>query len=239
MKNIIALQTARAGSKSIIKKNIIKIRNKPLFLYPLIAANKCKLINKVYCSTDDKVIKKYSQKFNYKIIDRPKSLSGDKANHLTVMRHAIKVIEKKNKRKIDIIIILLGNAIGLDNKTLTEAIKLLKNNDCVASVSQFNMFNPYRAFIKKKLLRTFLPQKLMKNKNNTNDKNTLGNIYFCNGNFWVCKRENFFMKKKTKQFPWMGNKIVPYIQNTFLELDSKWQLDYVKKSLSLFKGKIK
>ena len=129
MKNIVALQTARTGSKSIIGKNIIRVNNKPLFLYPLIAAKKCRLIDKIYCSTDDKVIKNYSKKFKYLVIDRPRLLCGDKANHLSVMKHAIKIIEKKEKKKIDIIVILLGNAVGLDGKTLAEAIKLLKNND--------------------------------------------------------------------------------------------------------------
>lgn len=240
MKNIIAIQTARANSISIKKKNLIKVNGIPIFLRSILAAKKCKLIKDVYCSTDDKYIIGNSTKFNYKVIKRPKRLAGSNSSHLEVMQHAIKTIEKKKKFKIDIIVMLLGNSVGPSAKSLEEAIKKLKQNDCVASVSKFNMFNPLRALkIKKNKLKTFIPQEKISNKKNLNEKNVLGDIFFCNGNFWICKRKNFFQKKKSKPLPWMGKKIIPYKQRTFLELDNSWQIDYVKNSYKISQRSIK
>ena len=61
-KNIVALQTARAGSKSIPKKNLLEVDGHPLFAHSTRAAVGCELINSVWCSTDDAVIKSYSDK---------------------------------------------------------------------------------------------------------------------------------------------------------------------------------
>jgi CMP-N-acetylneuraminic acid synthetase len=234
MYNIIAIQTARANSQSIKKKNLLKVNGVPLFLRNILEAKKCNLILDVYCTTDDKFIIRNSKKFNYKIIKRPKKLAGPKASHIKVMQHAINFIEKQKKIKIDIVVILLGNTIGASSKILKEAIKKIKRNDCVASVSKFNMFNPLRAFkINKNKLKTIIPQNKIANVKNSNDKNVLGDVYFCNGNFWICKRKNFFEKRKSKPLPWMGKNIIPFKQNVFLELDDIWQIDYVKNSYKI------
>ena len=55
---IVALMMGRAGSKGLKNKNLIKIKGKRLFEYPLIAATKSKLISKIFISTDCPVIKK-------------------------------------------------------------------------------------------------------------------------------------------------------------------------------------
>ena len=81
MKKIIAIQTARAGSKSVKKKNLIRINGTPIFLHSLKSAIDCKMINRVVCSTNDKEIIRLSRKYKYNIIERPKFLSGDRASH--------------------------------------------------------------------------------------------------------------------------------------------------------------
>jgi N-acylneuraminate cytidylyltransferase len=242
---IIAIQTARANSKSVKKKNLIKINGEPIFLKNLKSALNSKKIDKVVCSTDDKYIIKLSQKYKYDIVERPKYLRGDKASHFETIKHALLKSEKKYNIKFDIIILLLGNAAGNSAKVLNQAINKLKDNDCVVSVSKFNMFNPFRAFYitnKKKLVSIIdIPKYKKLNKiQNKNDKNAFGDIYFFNGSFFVFKRSNFFIKSKQKPpFTWMGKNIVPFKQKTFFEIDDNWQIDIVKKMSRDFKGEIK
>jgi CMP-N,N'-diacetyllegionaminic acid synthase len=81
-KNIVALQTARAGSKSIPKKNLLEVDGHPLFAHSTRAAVGCELINSVWCSTDDSVIKSYHDFYDFTVIDRPPELSGDTDSHL-------------------------------------------------------------------------------------------------------------------------------------------------------------
>ena len=57
----IAIMIGRAGSKGFPGKNIKKINNKRLCEYPLIAAKKSKLIDKIYVSTDCKIISKIAK----------------------------------------------------------------------------------------------------------------------------------------------------------------------------------
>lgn len=236
---IVALQTARAGSKSIPKKNLLEIAGHPLFAHSIIAASNSKMIDSVWCSTDDDAIKNLSNVYNFNVIDRPSYLSGDNDSHLEVIRHGVNSIESQIGKQ-DIVVLLLGNVIGLDSEALTEAIEMLEQYDSVVSVSKLNMFNPFRAMKvnAEGKLETYLPQEQISSTLQTNDKNSAGDIYFCNGNFWIMRRDVIFRENNKFPFQWLGNNIRPYIQNVFLELDADWQIDYVRASLDLTKGKI-
>ena len=236
---ITALQTARAGSKSIPKKNLLEINGDPLFAHSIKAAINCSLINSVWCSTDDEVIKSLSKTYNFNVIDRPKNLCGDNDSHLDAMRHGVTIIED-NIGKQDVIVLLLGNVSGIDSKCLTEAITMLEDYDSIVSVSKQNMYNPFRAMkIIDDELDTYIPQQQIKNSSiPINEKNSAGDIYYCNGNFWITKRDVLFQDDNKLPYQWLGKRIRPYIQDVFLELDAPWQRDYVEKSSKHFKGKL-
>jgi len=236
---IVALQTARAGSKSIPKKNLLEIGGHPLFAHSIIAATGSNIIQHVYCSTDDTVIMDLSKHYNFNVINRPPELCLDNCSHLEAIRHGVNEIEK-DLGKQDIVVLLLGNVTGIDSAALDEAIDMLGDNDSVVSVSEMNMFNPFRAHkIIDGLLDTWIDQDLIRSDTKVNDKNSAGNIYYCNGNFWVMRRNVLFDNDNNLPFEWLGKKIVPYIQNVFQELDAPWQLDYVEQSINTFKGRIK
>lgn len=234
--NIVALQTARAGSKSIPKKNLLEVDGHPLFAHSTRAAVDCKLINSVWCSTDDDVIKSYSDFYDFTVIDRPAELSGDTDSHLEVIRHGVRHIEEIVGQQ-DVVVLLLGNVTGIDSSSLTEAIEMLEDYDSVVSVSKLNMFNPYRAMtIADGLLQTFISQQDIKTSTQANDKNSAGDIYYVNGNFWVMRRDVIFREDNNLPFQWLGKRIRPFVQDVFLELDAAWQLDYVRQSSRYNKG---
>jgi CMP-N-acetylneuraminic acid synthetase len=236
---IVALQTARAGSKSIPKKNLLEINGHPLFAHSILAANDSNSIQQVYCSTDDTVIKSLSKQYDFRVINRPAELCLDDCSHLDAIRHGVIEIEKELGKQ-DVVVLLLGNVIGIDSSALDDAIGMLGNNDSVVSVSEMNMFNPFRAHkIVNGLLETWIAQDLICSDKLVNDKNSAGSIYYCNGNFWVMRRDALFEDGNNLPFEWLGKKIVPYIQNTFQELDAPWQLDYLEQSIKYFKGRIK
>ena len=229
--NIYALQTARAGSKSVPDKNIKKIQGKPLYLHNILHASKCSLIKKVYCSTDCPTIKKGSSQYDFEIIDRPEHLCGDNASHRDTLEHGLLEIEKRNNETVDALVVLLGNSLSAFTEDLNEAINILDDNtDGVMSVSEFNMFNCFRAYKKSgEYLDTFVPQKFIKEnavKKNINDKTSSGDTYFFNGSFWVCRREYITHKKGLEPFNWLGNKIKPLVQDTHMEIDAEWQLKF-------------
>tara|TARA_Y100000589_G_scaffold56171_1_gene46535 strand:+ start:1697 stop:2416 length:720 start_codon:yes stop_codon:yes gene_type:complete len=228
----IALSTARKGSKSVPNKNVMMVDGHPLFAHNIMASNSCSAIQKTFCSTDDEKIKNLSSKYSFDIIDRPEKLSGDDSSHLETIRHGILEIERQMGR-IDVCVILLGNSAGTTSEDLENSIDMLEGYDSVVSVSKFNMFNPTRAWEinDKDELKTILSQEDLHKKTSgklSNDKNSIGDVYFFNGNFQVIKRDIIFKDDNDLPFPWLGKKIRPAIQDVFMELDAKWQIPLVK-----------
>ena len=86
---------ARKGSKRIKNKNIKLFCGKPIIYYPLKLSIKSKLFDKIIVSTDSKIIENISKKFGADlVIQRPKNISGDKTNTATIIRHAIRYLNK-------------------------------------------------------------------------------------------------------------------------------------------------
>jgi len=228
MLNIFALQTARAGSKSVPDKNIMIVDGKPLYQHNFDYAKKSKYIEQVFISTDSSFI--YDNTPSEHIIKRPENLCTDSAKHEDAMRHGIQYIENKTGKIVDYLVVLLGNSKGAYTEDLDKAIKFLIENpsyDSCESVSVFNMFNPYRAFkIENQTIQTVMDQQTIKaQKNlNINDKNSAGDIYFFNGSFFISKREAIINSNGMLPFTWMGNKIYPFVQNEpLMEVDAQWQ----------------
>ena len=93
-KKIIALMIGKKTSFGIPGKNIFKIHKKHLFEFPLISAKKSGIIDKLYISTDCPKIKKYSKKYNPKIISRPKRIQNPNTLTEDVLQHAHNEIKK-------------------------------------------------------------------------------------------------------------------------------------------------
>lgn len=233
--SIAVLQTARSGSKSVLNKNIEMISGKPLFRHPLDKSLESNLIDHWFVSTDCPTIKQNItslQDNRVNIINRPEYLSQDTSPHHDVMIHAIEEIESKIKNKLNIVVILLGNSLGSSADSLDWCIRKMNQNqsiDSIQSVCKFNMFNPYRAFSvdeKTGLLNNVVR---LPNVANSNDKNFAGDMFFFNGSFWICRRDIITGKKGLNPFPWLGFNILPYVEETKMEVDAPWQMEFVKK----------
>ena len=95
---IVALQTARAGSKSVPNKNITDVGGHPLFYHNIVSCLGAKSIEKVFISTNCEFIKNYELPNGIEIIHRPDHLCGDDSSHKETMKHGIEArlcIQKK------------------------------------------------------------------------------------------------------------------------------------------------
>ena len=228
---IVAIQTARKGSKSVVNKNILPVLEKPLFLHSINNANSASSVQKVFCTTDCGVIKSYSRDNSFEVIDRPKELSGDKASHHDTMIHAIHEVEEREGSKLDLVLFLLGNTISPKGEWLDACIyKMISDPkiDSVQSVSKFNMFNPYRAFriTDEDRLKTIVNSESIEN---SNDKDAAGDVWFNNGSFFICRRDIVISKRGSSPFPWLGYNILPFRESVKMEVDAPWQLDWLRK----------
>lgn len=147
---IIALITARGGSKGLPRKNILPLLGKPLISWTIESALKCSdCIDKVLLSTEDSEIADVGKKFGAEIINRPPELASDNSSSLDVIQHAIEWCETK-KYEADVMILLQPTSPLRNNMHIDEAISLYlsKNAQFVVSVFEPNP-SPIKAYIQK------------------------------------------------------------------------------------------
>lgn len=91
----IAVIPARGGSKRIQRKNIKIFNGKPMIAWAIQIAQKSKLFDKIFVSTDDDEIKNISEQYGAIVpFIRPPEISDDKTPTVPVISHAINEIER-------------------------------------------------------------------------------------------------------------------------------------------------
>ncbi len=87
---IVCIVPARSGSKSIKHKNIVKLKNHPLFMYSIAAAKLSKKIDQIIFSTDDKEYKNIAESYGLEVpFLRPESFSTDLSTDRDFLLHAM------------------------------------------------------------------------------------------------------------------------------------------------------
>ena len=235
---IVALMMGRAGSKGFKNKNLLKINNKYLCEYPLLAAYKSKLVDKIFVSTDCPKIKKISKKYNSVIISRPKHLCTASALGEKVYEHGFQFIKKelkKNGKNIKLVVLLMANAGTINTALIDRGIKILIKNkkiDSAVSTSIYNMWSPLRArkLNSKGLLVPFVPFKSFGNPKTLNcDRDSQGNVYYADMSVSVV-RPKCLENINSGLLPqkWMGKKIAPIKSEAGFDLDFEWQVPQLK-----------
>jgi len=90
---ILGIIPARGGSKGIPRKNIKKLRNKPLIQWSIEAARESKLLDRFIVSTDDREIASISSDLGAEVLDRPSELSTDSATTVSVLKSVLDHID--------------------------------------------------------------------------------------------------------------------------------------------------
>jgi|SRR3989344_1618546 len=120
-----ALIPARGGSKSIPRKNLALIGDKPLIFYILETAKNSN-IDRVFVSTEDSEIKEVASNLGVEVIDRPKELSTNKTPTLPVLQHFLKDLRLKGV-DLDYLVLLYPTSPLLTVETLNKAVDAIKN----------------------------------------------------------------------------------------------------------------
>jgi N-acylneuraminate cytidylyltransferase len=122
----IAIIPARGGSKRLPNKNIMSLGGIPLIAHSILYALKNKaIIDEIYVSTDDEVIKKIALEYGAQVIDRPESLSGDLEPTVTALQH---VLESLNFEVKNVVLLQPTNPLR-DEKLLQEAFEIYQSGN--------------------------------------------------------------------------------------------------------------
>ena len=127
----ICIIPARGGSKRIKRKNIKNFCDKPIISYPINAAFKSKIFDKVIVSTDDIEISKYALEYGADVpFLRPYELSDDYTSTIEVIKHTINFLQKNNK--LNLVCCLYPTAAFVKSSDLIEAANIFrKHSDSV------------------------------------------------------------------------------------------------------------
>ena len=126
--SILAIITARGGSKRIPRKNIKDFMGKPMIAYAISAALESKIFDEIMVSTDDDEIAQISQKFGAKIpFMRSEKTANDFATTYDVL---VEVIQKYKElgKEFDEICCIYPCVPFLNGEILKEAYIKFKNS---------------------------------------------------------------------------------------------------------------
>lgn len=226
-KTVLSIITARAGSKGLKNKNLKKLNNIPLFLWPINSSLKSKIIDQTVITTDSKEILKYP--INKKVIKikRPKKISGDKSSSIDALLHVIKELKKKDKY-FDYLILLEPTSPLTNEKDIDYCLKKLINKKKVSSLLSIQKViysHPAYMYSKKKgyLYKRFPNE-------TKNRRQDLDNLFCLDGSLYISKINELI---KFKSF--VGGKVIGVEFNKIknFEIDDKIDLKILNKIFKL------
>jgi CMP-N,N'-diacetyllegionaminic acid synthase len=190
--NILVVIPARGGSKGIPGKNIISFAGKPLICYTIEAALKSKYLRRVIVSTDDSEIAKIAKDCGAEVpFIRPPNLSQDDTPSVSVVKHAVNIIEESQSCLFDFVVLLQPTSPLRDERYIDLAIeKMLETRaDSVISVCKVKQ-HPFWNFVAQDdRLYSLLP-----NCDKSFQRQELLQTYAPNGAVYVVRRSVLFVE---------------------------------------------
>ena len=208
----VAIITARAGSKSIINKNVYEVEGKPLVYYPIKASKDALKIDKVYVSTDGAEIAAASTKYGAEIIQRPDELGGDSINHGDVIKHAVEYVDAHEKNLANVVL-LLGNTVMIDGKIIDHCLTQLDEQpdlDSCMTVWEAQDDHPLRAMSINEA--GILEPYGDKNRNVSTERQSYPKAYYYDQGVWAFRKQTVQSKDGVSPWWWMGKKSLPIIR---------------------------
>ncbi len=188
---VLAVISARGGSKGVPRKNIRDFGGIPLIGHMFLKAKNCPEINKVICSTDDSEIASIAKNFGIDVpFLRPKELSNDRAPLISSTKHAMLTMDDLGYRS-DIIVQLSPTCPFLKTESISKSIKYVSVNNCECAVSlkKIEHEHPYRA---RKILKDNYFENFVKDVNvedkRYHSRQDLPTLYTTSGALYTRKR---------------------------------------------------
>jgi N-acylneuraminate cytidylyltransferase len=125
---VLALIPARGGSKSVPRKNLLRVAGKPLIAYSIGHAKACSLVTRTIVSTDDPEIAEVARSFGAEVpFVRPAEFASDTATDLQVFRHALEWLGERGYRP-DLVVHLRPTGPVRDIGLIEHAIGLMSRH---------------------------------------------------------------------------------------------------------------
>ena len=187
-KKILAVITARGGSKTLPKKNILDFNGKPLIFWTIDVAQKSKYIDRTILSTDSQEIVETARLFNCEVpFLRPPEYATDTSSSVEVILHALSIVEG-----FDYFVLLQPTSPLRNSNDIDNCIELCLNSNAFSSVSVCLMEKPlnYVCSLDDNRINFIVSNNLISRRQDA-FKN-----YVLNGAIYVVNIESFLKQKK-------------------------------------------
>lgn len=220
-----AIVTARAGSKSIVDKNVHPVRGRPLVAYPILAARAAVRVDRVFVSTDGEAIALASTEAGATVIERPEELGGDSVNHGEVIRHAVRWVDEKHP-ELENVVLLLGNTVMVDGELIDRCLAMLDERpdvDSVMTVWEAADDHPLRALEidADGLLRPFGDP----GRQVSTERQSYPAAYYYDQGVWAFRKTCVERRDGPNPWWWMGARCAPVVRNWVTGRDVHTRLD--------------
>tara|TARA_B100001123_G_C15331906_1_gene1031483 strand:+ start:703 stop:1431 length:729 start_codon:yes stop_codon:yes gene_type:complete len=184
---------ARKGSKSIIRKNLKPILNKPLLQYTIEAAKSSKKLDYCILSSDDQDAIDLAIKNG---IDapfiRPSNLSDDNANSEEVVLHALQWFDKSHNESLKALVLLQPTTPFRTSEDIDNAIEKYENSGKDSLMSVCEVINHPSDCIT--INNNEEIEKVMPIQSPGNQRQNFKKVYFMDGSIYITSVKRFRKK---------------------------------------------
>ena len=215
--SLIAIITARGGSKRIPKKNIKQFLGKPIIAYSIEAAIKSRLFDEIMVSTDSEEIAEIAKQYGASVpFMRSEKTSNDYAGTTDVL---IEVLDeyKKQGKEFDAFCCIYPTAPFITVKKIRDSFKLLNDKNTYNVVPMVSFSFPIQRGMRKKgnFLFPVFPKDIDKRSQD------LEVVYHDCGQFYWCKTIPFLANQNI-----LSNHTAPFIVSEMEVQDIDNQTDW-------------
>ena len=221
---IVALVCGRSEEKPFRGRNTFPLLDRPLMLYPILAAQNSINVTQVYLTTDDPGMMRIASHAGAEIIERPRELASGSTTIETVIEHGYREIVRRSNDNLDALVILIANAPTVTNGLIDQGVEMLMKRpelDAVMSVSLHNEYQPHYALA---LGQNGLLEPLIEY-----EAKERSDAYFPDSLLWVLRPEKFFNRNRSSINPnWIVNvadqKIAALVHEGYGDVDHAYQI---------------
>ena len=220
--NVLGLIPARAGSKSIPKKNLVDLGGRPLIAWTIEAAVNSSL-SKVIVSTDSIEIAAACKSLGAEVpFMRPEKISKDDSLSIDVVIHALDTLEED----FDSVMLLQPTSPFRSVSDINNAIQLLAEADSVISVEAAEGMHPARM----KFVNTdgYLVDPLFAEEVENMPRQQLSPLYIRNGAIYLTKIDSI----RQRTFKGAKSRALIMPSSRSINIDSEFDLQIARALLA-------
>jgi CMP-N,N'-diacetyllegionaminic acid synthase len=230
MAGILALITARGGSKGVLRKNILRVGGRPLIGWTIMAARRAArllgdksgdwAIDRIMVSTDSQEIRDISIEQGAEApFLRPAHVAQDDSSHIATVRHSLEWLDQNKKYRPEWVLLLQPTSPLRTAEDICEAVDLARTKRAPAVISVCETHaHPYlcRTMNADGGLREFMPCSVAYPR-----RQDLPAAYALNGSIYLTKRTALLEENKFEPLGTIGY-VMPAERS--LQIDSAWDM---------------